>query len=315
MIYFNKQLAINILFILVISLANSACIARQKQSADPPTRDGYENNISPNKHNFRLVSKPHPVRYGQISERYEVRDGDCGGSDCDAPRYRAELRLAKNKTRARVGEDIWYGWSFFNDNIPSFSKDKNMNITLGQWKMGGNNFPMIKMMQAGLDSYTDSIWKSCLRKYCSNHIDSNENEDFFIQLGDLWGRSVTPKKEANWAMVCRLFSLEKNIGKWVDIVLNTNFSDKKSGYLNIWINGKKKCEYRGPIIVEKDLSMYPGPNHRRGIFVSYTKRWDKNFPNQLKPTFVAYYDEFRIGQSRADVDIRLIEASGGQPVD
>ena len=78
-------------------------------SKDKPTRDGYWNNISPYKHAFELVSSPHPVRYGKKSERFEVRDGDCGGSDCTNPRYRSEIGVNPRKTKARIGQDIWYG--------------------------------------------------------------------------------------------------------------------------------------------------------------------------------------------------------------
>ena len=69
------------------------------------------------------------------------------------------------------------------------------------------------------------------------------------------------------------------------------------------------------MIVKKDLSLYPGPSHRRGIFVSHTKRWDKNFPNRKKPNFIVYYDEFRVGSSREEVDLRLIERKNGLPLD
>ena len=55
------------------------------------------------------------------------------------------------------------------------------------------------------------------------------------------------------------------MGKWTDIVYNTNFSTENDGYINIWINGIKRCEYRGPIFTIKDFSMNPGPLHRRGI--------------------------------------------------
>ncbi len=33
------------------------------------------------------------------------------------------------------------------------------------------------------------------------------------------------------------------------------------------------------------------------------------------PTMVVYYDEFRVGKSREQVDIRMIELAGGPPVD
>ena len=104
--------------------------------------------------------------------------------------------------------------------------------------------------------------------------------------------------------------MKENMGKWVDIVINTYFSRGNDGYVNIWINGKNKCEYKGPIFSTKRISHYPGPRHRRGIYVGNAKYWDKNYPNISRPTFIAYYDEFRVGRNREVVDIRIIEKKG-----
>ena len=285
------------------------------------TRKGYLNNISPHKHAFALVRKPHPVRYGVMSEKFVVKDGDCGGSDCEAPyRYRSEITVEYDSTVARIGEDIWYGWSFFNKNIPEFRDDEKLGITIGQWKIGSGKgiSPILKIMQlqtAGKKNYANLHWNSCNKKICNRQFKSMPNEDVFIQLSQMHAHGEFNDRESNWGQVCRLFSLKENKGKWVDIVLNTNFSEKEDGYLNIWINDKKKCAYRGKMIVKKDLSLYPGPSHRRGIFVSHTKRWDKNFPNRKKPNFIVYYDEFRAGSSREEVDLRLIERKNGLPLD
>jgi hypothetical protein len=49
--------------------------------------------------------------------------------------------------------------------------------------------------------------------------------------------------------------------------------------------------------------------------VGNTEYWDKNFPNISRPTFIAYYDEFRVGRNRDEVDIRIIEKKGLPAVD
>ena len=73
--------------------------------------------------------------------------------------------------------------------------------------------------------------------------------------------------------------------------MNTNFSADSDGYLKIWVNNELRCDYQGPILVDTK-KQFLGPNHRRGIFVSYTKRWDSVQPDLEKPTMIAYYDEF-----------------------
>ena len=149
---------------------------------------------------------------------------------------------------------------------------------------------------------------------CSKNLADND-ADVFMQLSDMQQYGGMDNRQNMWGMVCRLFSMNKIKNKWIDIIINTNFSDKDDGYVNIWINDVKRCEYKGRITVKKDFSMYPGPNHRRGIYVSDTRKWDKNYLSKKKPTFIAYYDEFRVGKTREEVDIRFIEKNNGMPVD
>ncbi len=267
------------------------------RSANVP--DGYSRNLMPHSHGFRYSVDGEPVRAGLVSERYELRDGDCGGDDCTNPRYRSEIRLNPQNTQARIGKDIWYGWSFYNQNVHSYPANISLMNVFGQWKMGGYNPPSVKIVQIGRgEAYRNG----------------NRNHDVVVQLDDAneglgWGKS------RNWGIVCRLFSIDEARGHWTDIVINTNFGTGDDGYLRIWINGEQRCDYSGPISFVTDTSLYPGPNFRRGIYGSSTKRWDRVQPNTPKPTLVAFYDEFRVGRSREDVDIRIIERQSGAAVD
>ncbi len=285
---------INLILALSACMTNTASVSR---NADAP--NGYLRNLMPHSHGFQYSSDGEPVRAGLVSERYELRDGDCGGDDCVSPRYRSEVRLASNRTQARIGEDIWYGWSFYNQNIQSYPASVSLMNVFGQWKMGGSNPPSIKLVQIGRgEAYRNG----------------NRSHDVVIQMDDAneglnWG------ERRNWGIVCRLFSIDQARGRWTDIVINTNFSTGDDGYLRVWINGDQRCDYSGPISAITDTSLYPGPNVRRGIYGSSTTRWDRVQPNIPKPTMVAFYDEFRVGRSRQDVDIRLIEQAGSSPVD
>lgn len=268
------------------------------RSAEAPS--GYLRNLMPHAHGFRYSIDGEPVRAGLVSERYELRDGDCGGDDCVAGnRYRSEVRLSPQRTQARIGEDIWYGWSFYNANIQSYPQNLAFGTILGQWKMGGSAAPSIMIVQVG----RGEAYRS-----------GDRSHDVVVQLSDAnegfgWGRS------RNHGIVCRLFSIDQARGRWTDIVMNTNFSTSDDGYLRIWVNGQQRCEYRGPISYETSRALYPGPNHRRGIYVGHTNRWDAVRPNTLRPTLISFYDEFRVGRSREEVDIRMIEQRGGAAVD
>ncbi|PJI91275.1 polysaccharide lyase-like protein [Yoonia maricola] len=288
------------LFAMILPIALSACMTDTgtvSRNADVPL--GHYRALTHHEHGFRYSADGEPVRAGQVSERFELRDGDCGGSDCTNPRYRSEVGVNRERTQARIGENIWYGWSFYNDNIQSYPSNISLMNVFGQWKMGGDNPPSIKLVQIGRgEAYRGG----------------NRSHDVVIQMDDAneglnWG------ERRNWGIVCRLFSIDQARGRWTDIVINTNFSMGNDGYLRVWINGIQRCNYSGPITVITDTSLYPGPNFRRGIYGSFTSRWDRLQPTTPKPTMIAYYDEFRVGRSRQDVDIRLIEQAGLPPVD
>ena len=266
-----------------------------------PTMSGYDSYMSTWKHAFKVVEKPYPVRYGTTSERYELREGDCYGWDCENTTARSELALQKQLVQARYNQDIWYGWSFYNETIPAIGL---FNV-IGQWKNGvqGNNNPMIFIRQQPESSWNSQMWKNCDSSFCSNHLETRDSYDVVLNLGK-GGKFESQGDSNNWNSPCRLFSMEENKGKWVDIVINTNFGTNDEGYANIWINGEKRCEYRGKFLDHSDIgnSMYPGPSHRRGVYINKVKMTTKTHP-----TLIAYYDEFRIGKSREEVDIRMIE--------
>ncbi|WP_102109638.1 heparin lyase I family protein [Oceaniglobus roseus] len=272
-----------------------------------PIPRGTELLFSPAPHAFRRATAPEPVRRGERSERFELRNGDCGGSDCGNPRYRAELRNVSDD--ARIGQDIWYGWSFLNQNVPSFSEDSALRNVFGQWKVSGDARAAIRLIQMGRGA---GNWRGCDPTVCRQTNDTAS--DLVIQLDDManakgWG------DRQNDGHICRLFSLEQTKGRWMDIVLNTNFGAGPDGYLNVWVNGEQKCAYRGQIVATADPGLKAVPNFRHGIFASYTERWDSTRGAAPKPTMVVYYDEILSGRTRGDVDTRLREMSGLPPKD
>jgi hypothetical protein len=257
------------------------------------------NSSAPKPHQFARVSAPHPVRYGQQSERFELRDGDCSDTDCFAPRQRSEIIMGNNKSlNPRLDEDVWIGWSFYN---ASATTDPWLQPVVGQWKVnrdenGGYAIVSFKVPQsANLRSRTG-------------------NDNVFVELGDMQVKGGFTGNANSWGNACSLFNLDSVRGSWTDIVVNTNFGTSTDGYLNIWINGIQKCAYRGMIVASQVID-FQGADHRHGIYWSRTVEFDQRFPNQEKPTMVVYYDEYRVGPTRAQVDIRLIEAAGGPPVD
>ncbi|WP_233416764.1 heparin lyase I family protein [Halovulum marinum] len=269
----------------------------------------YERLFSPAEHAFRFAQADEPVRAGRRSERFELRDGDCGGSDCGAPRYRAEIRQDDSAVSARLDTDIWYGWSFYNATIPAFAADNALRVVVGQWKLAGASPAIFRLVQTGTG---EAGGETCRPEICTPLPD--QTGDVAVQLADMaesrgWGPAQ------NGGHVCRLFDMAAARGRWVDIVVNTNFATTPDGYLRIWVDGQLKCDYRGQLVASRPAGAAPRPEHRRGIFVSYTGRWDRAFPGRPKPTLVAFYDEFLSGDSRPQVDIRLRAPAGDRAKD
>ncbi|MEM6306243.1 MAG: heparin lyase I family protein [Pseudomonadota bacterium] len=272
---------------------------------------GMQRLMSPAPHNFRrgLVGAGDPVRRGRVSERYELREGDCGGSDCAQPRARAELQMRAEANPARIGEDIWYGWSFYNATVPAFRKENALRLVFGQWTMGGTNKPIFRFIQLGKG---ETSFAGCDPKVCNTRDPSKG--DLVVQLEDIaaargWGDAQ------NEGYVCRLFDLEDRRGQWTDIMVNTNFSTGDDGYLRIWVDQKMVCNYAGPLVSAQSAAAGTTPGHRRGIYSSWTKRWTKSQGDRRRPSLIVYYDEFRTGTRMSDVDVRQARAADLPPVD
>ncbi|MBS0123418.1 heparin lyase I family protein [Thetidibacter halocola] len=301
------------LMTVILASILSACLPvigfRTAEPVDAPA--GYERFFSPAPHAFRFVEARvgEPARRGDRAERFELRDGDCGGSDCGNPRYRAEIRMLDDTIRARSGEDIWYGWSLYNASLPAFERRDSLRVVLGQWTMGGGVSPAIRLIQLGAD---EGNWTECTQAVCAGP--ETASGDVAIQLEDL-RRALDWGPAQNDGYVCRLFDSQQARNRWTDITLNTNFASGLDGYLRVWVNGVLKCDYRGPVVSQNSLLESLRPEHRRGVFVSYSKRWEDTHPGRPKPTLIVYYDEFRVGRSRADVDVFMLERAGVAPVD
>lgn len=267
---------------------------------DFETPSDYTRLLSPNMHNFRAgrIEAGDPVRAGTRSERFELRDGDCGGTDCIEPRSRAEIQIFRSRSSARIGQEIWYGYSFYNATVPSFTEKNSLRLVFGQWTAGGENTPAFRFIQLGKG---EGNFKACDPAICAEPRPGKG--DLVVHLGDVakangWGDAQ------NNGYICRLFDIKERIGSWVDLTVNTNFSAGPDGFLKIWVDDVQVCDYAGPVISRQSLLTEAHPRHRRGIFSSWNKRWRKATGDARKPNLIVYYDEYNEGPTRADVDVR-----------
>ena len=164
------------------------------------------------KYGFQIVNKEdgYPVRAGNKSIRFEVRDGDCGkdddgeGSDCKGDRERHELSGGESKMSS--GE-YWFSWSLY---FPEEHQNLwPLSNNYGQFhqKKGPPVF-MFKELRGGY---------SVVRTI--GDVDYDER---------------------------RLISNDDIKGKWHDILINAKWSKKDDGFFKVWVNDKLKYDYKGP---------------------------------------------------------------------
>lgn len=219
---------------------------------------------------YELVTDP--VRAGEVSQRFEVRDGDCGidsysgWSDCDNDRERSEISLNESWT---YGEDQWIGYSIF---VPErFATSMRVATTVGQ------------VHQRGGPTGTAGGYASQPPVF---QLDMKAGE-FFLRVHLLSGdeNNVT-----NDVVDFELLPLDEMRGRWTDIAVNFDTSHE-GGSLTVYVNGRRLAEYSGWIeFIPNDYFF------KYGIYRTFVSRHGAPMPTQ-----VLYIDEVRFGNSLFDV--------------
>lgn len=162
-------------------------------------------------HGHRTVSAPdHPVRYGNNSERFEVRPGDCSSSrrgwdDCKNDRERAEL--IQQRPRQEEGDEYWYRWSIF---LPK----------------GHTNIYPVKL------AYGQFHQLRCKVAF------------MFQEFGGGYHLNIQPVI-AGFNDDHPLLSAAEFVGKWNDIVVHARWTKLDDGWFKVWVNGEQKVDYKG----------------------------------------------------------------------
>ena len=102
-------------------------------------------------------------------------------------------------------------------------------------------------------------------------------------------RYETEKRCAGSRVRAKRFTLSNfTLGEWNDLIYQVRWSTEDDGYLNVWLNGEKVVEYKGPI----GFFDPKGPHFNYGI---YRRKSEKN-------THIVYFDSYKRGSSYKDVD-------------
>ena len=166
------------------------------------------------KYGYEIVNKKdgHPVRAGDKSIRFELRNGDCGEdpgkwSDCESLRQRHELSGKRFRGKS------WYAYSIY---LPKdFKSVDPVKSAMAQFHQKGS-WPTL-MFQLNDDGYfADRQWQ-------------NQTDEYR-----------------------KLLEVNDMKGKWNDILININSTSKETGFYKIWVNNELKYEFSGPTTKGKE---------------------------------------------------------------
>jgi hypothetical protein len=218
-------------------------------------------------HGCQVVSSPHPVRQGQYSFRFEVRDGDCnsndGWDDCTTDRSRHELSQSwrpeavygEDMYPNKAGDDFWYGWSMW---LPPKSLQQGKTSTfIGQFNSDNSARFYLRDFKNGF-GYTFN----------------DRNYDLIAQ------DTVAPNPDVR--------------GHWVDVMMHVVWSEGDTGRIELYLDGELTKTLTGPNMDGATRTTFDF-----GIYNAFISkcRCDVMLTQHM------YFDELRRGTTRQDVEL------------
>lgn len=208
------------------------------------------------------------VYKGSVSQRFEVRPGDCAGQpdwdDCKYDRERSEISVKNNNIMP--GDKKWISWSIY---LPKdFQTSDNVATTMGQiHRIGGPSSiernmpsrPPLAMFFAKRNGYMVCLFDVKSDKAC------------FTQ---------------------KIMSIDDMRGKWTNIVVFID-TNKETGKFRIFVNGKIRVKVDQPVVQNDAEYFY----FKYGIYRSFVSKHGGPMPTQI-----AYFDEVRMSNKRDHVD-------------
>lgn len=280
-------------------------------ASERPLRNSVLRNVKledlSHRQRYRHAMVAQPTRRGERAQRFEIRHGDCGRSsgwdDCATDRGRVEMKERPKNSISKPGQGVWYGYSILiPDDFVSLGRG---NTVLGQVKAEGWHMP---------------LW----------HLTFNDSP--YLHYAD--------------GQTCKIGSLSSWKGRWIDVTIYAHYGhDGQNVYFQLYKDGKMICQRRTPFMPAELRNKRPKLGLKYGLYNSFVSRYlarhgrvpanahayaqdheggrsNSPSPTPFKfdwgvelPTHVVYYDEFRAGARREDVDVRMLEARGVPPVD
>ena len=254
----------NSFFVLLLSFTSFTTL-EAKNSRDVSNIKVQKKTIShKKKYSLQLVDTKdgHPVRSGDKSWRFEVREGDCGGdkkySDCKSNRQRTELQTKEHQKR---NKEYWYSVSIY---LPE-------------------NYISAAPVKTVFTQIYEKGWKPILM------ITDRENK--WLEVGRMWSGEYVEMKKG--------IKINDMKGKWTDILINARFSREEDGYLKVWINDKLIMNAEN--IKNITPYTKAGVELNFGIYQTFVTGWKREHGDKPYPNMVVYFDEVNLGTTKEKV--------------
>lgn len=214
---------------------------------------------------------PHAVQRAQLAdgtrvERFELRNGDCSGTDCTRDRERVEFIQERGP---RNGTEVWVGYSVMLDpSWPDVGPD--MNTKIGQFHLpkyrGRGQGPTLLM----------EVTDDCLVVSVKDPTVADDDP-------------MNPAPNMAWDCVA---PRDQFIGRFNRIMVNAIWSTGADGFMTVYLNGQPVWSYQG-----QTINVNVAPYFRYGIYRSFISRCAGGCGTQT-----AYYHSVVQGRNRADVE-------------
>lgn len=245
---------------------------------------------------YAVTDVKSPVRAGKKAQRFEVRPGDCGGSDCKNDRERAMIKLSKTW---RYGTPQWIGFSVY---LPAdFPTSKRVNTTVAMIHQQGGptnraenhvDLPVVQVNLRGNSLVADVHYLTGDR-----HDVRDESQDF------------------------PLTTLDAMRGQWTDLLIHFVTSGEGQ-VLEVYVDGKRRISiddlaeygidlsglpiFEREAVIENFIAHRPQAyNFQYGMYRAFVSRHGGPMPAQ-----VVVIDEIRLGNR-----IEAVLVNEQKPVD
>jgi hypothetical protein len=206
---------------------------------------------------YSIQSVADMKRNGEDSLRFELRSGDTWVDQAFVSTFRAEV---STEECAPANSVRWYALSVY---FPTDFPIEDNRLLIAQWHSRWH------LLQPGR-----------MPPVAFRFI----NGQFLVTLRHSANRVIRNPEAVPGETIFQKDNFD--LGRWHDFVLQAKWSCKDDGFVNIWWNGRKIVEYRGPVGYDEAT----GPFLKFGLYHDATDK-----------TYVAYFNQVKSGQTAEDI--------------